>query len=490
MYFDYARFLGFDAKIKNSHIDRDEFLKNKEPTGTDILDPILYPEVHLRKQKMKESFISGELAAKNLVSRMNQGIRTIVTLRKFEKNIDKKVKAATALVWSNCYDLGLIYAFCGDKSKSWSSVCVAIKKLVKSAGLDYMLDSEIVFKVSTKMSPALMAKKQILQAGIKLICKEEVAQNNLRVKVGPNDHLRPFWSIFTKEFNSLEIGTKQFLLDNLDVLDKPKMNKIKSCLKSIYRKRFDHNGPISDKKRLDLLTKNLYSRAKVKKRKRDYEIEVEKRNQGNEMRKIRLIESLQKTPVPRRKAHSELLQTPPIIRKIHLCNAPVRATEINNRSIIDTPTNTDDPLFIGDIDDPLFIGELFSNFDLPIENSRNVPSTFLECQASIIDVPSSSNVRFLNKSTTFSEDASDFQFNFQLENVADAETTSVVSSINESFCLTDKEHDVATANTANKCKKSRITYSPDVEHINFQPNQPMAILSGAVSYTHLRAHET
>ena len=86
-----------------------------------MIDPILNPEHQvLRKSKNnRNSKISAEPAGKNLIARLNEAIRTISTLRKFETNIVKKVDAATALVWSNVYDIGLIYAYCGEKSNIW-----------------------------------------------------------------------------------------------------------------------------------------------------------------------------------------------------------------------------------------------------------------------------------------------------------------------------------------------------------------------------------
>ena len=192
VYFDYAKFLGFDIQIENSHLS--SIPQGNAVSGIDILDPVIYPdEVILRKQrKPKKSKISAIPAASNLISRLNQGMRTIATLRKFEKNIDKKVKAATQLVWSNCYDIGLVYAFCGENSKSWSQVCVAVRKVIKSAGLDYLTDSSLIYQVSTKMDPVMMAKKQIIQAGIKFLNAEEIIATKYRVLRKPDIENRPF----------------------------------------------------------------------------------------------------------------------------------------------------------------------------------------------------------------------------------------------------------------------------------------------------------
>ena len=72
-----------------------------------------------------------------------------------------------------------------------------------------------------------MAKKQIIQLGIKFLDKEAVSNNRFLVKIGPDDHLKPFWSTFLHEFNGLPLSSRKFIINKLDVSDKEKMNAIK-----------------------------------------------------------------------------------------------------------------------------------------------------------------------------------------------------------------------------------------------------------------------
>jgi hypothetical protein len=206
------------------------------------------------------------------------------------------------------------------------------------------------------MSPSLMARKQILQSGIKLIDMQLILDNNLRVPKLPGDEYRPFWSVFTNEFNTLEIDTRKFILENLDVFSKQKMDKIKNHLRSIYRKKFDLNGPISKDKRIQLLTKNLYSKAVVEKRKREHEENKLRRAQVVKVRELRAQERLLCTPTQKRKAHSTLPQTPQVIRQVSLCDAPVREPKAKRRFI--------------DMDDPECLATLFDDFDFSIEQPR------------------------------------------------------------------------------------------------------------------------
>ena len=118
----------------------------------------------------------------------------------------------TQLAWSNCYDLGLIFVYCGEKSKAWSDVCVAIRRIIKVAGLDYMTDNRNVYKVSLKMNVICIAKKQILQAGLKFLDPLEIAESNFRIQRTENDKHMPFWFAFLNEFNSLTLELRKFLI--------------------------------------------------------------------------------------------------------------------------------------------------------------------------------------------------------------------------------------------------------------------------------------
>ena len=226
-------------------------------------------------RNIKYSKISGDPAAHNLISRLKKSITIISTLRKYENNINKKVDAATKLVWSNCYDIGQVYAYCSDKI--WAKVVITIKSVIKSAGLDHMTDSEVVFQVSTKISPKWMARKQIVQLGIKFLNPEQVIFDRYKVRRKPNDESRPFWFYFLTEFNSLPYDIRTFIINNLNVHNKASLSKIKHRLKKYYTNKCNLNGPLSKEKRTKLLCKNLYSREKINKRKRDYESSLDNR---------------------------------------------------------------------------------------------------------------------------------------------------------------------------------------------------------------------
>ena len=92
--------------------------------------------------KNKFDIISGDLAVDNLISRLNECVRVISTLRKVSSDISLKMDAATKCVWNCCYDIGLVYAY-ASKNK-FEKVTTCIKKVLKAAGLDQLTDSNVI----------------------------------------------------------------------------------------------------------------------------------------------------------------------------------------------------------------------------------------------------------------------------------------------------------------------------------------------------------
>ena len=217
--------------------------------------------------KRSVDFVSGDRTADELIGRLNAGVRLINTLRKVSNDIEMKVDAATKLVWSSCYDIGLVYAYASQKKFKAIETC--IRKLIRSAGLDNMMSSDLVYQCSTRLPPLLMAKKQMIQLGIKFLDPDRVRDNRFLIEQTCTDYLRPFWSKFLKEFNSLPLELRKEMIENLNVLDKAKMQIIKTRLRSFYRKEFSPSGILTKEKRETILTKNLYSRLRVEKRKCD-----------------------------------------------------------------------------------------------------------------------------------------------------------------------------------------------------------------------------
>ena len=106
----------------------------------------------------------------------------------------------TSLVWSSIYDIGVIYPFVDNKT--WESIEVTIRKAIKLAGLDTRTDSHTIYQLSLKVSPKLIATKQIVQLGVKATAPSMIGNRNL-IKQAPGDEFRPFRKRFLEEFNRL-----------------------------------------------------------------------------------------------------------------------------------------------------------------------------------------------------------------------------------------------------------------------------------------------
>ena len=205
--------------------------------------------------------INGGKAADNCLSRLKSCYPIIMTLRKTERNVMSRIKLATQLVWTCCFDLGLIV--CYTNSSRLDEISTAHRKLIKLAGLDQLTTASIVYKLSTTISTKQMADKQIICLGLKMVDRQVVGDNrNLvpAVNAGPE---RPFWSKFRNLFNALPSKTRQFLAERIDPLDKGKAASVKEHLMNFYRRQLDPLGPLDDKKKEKLLKKHRYSRPKV-----------------------------------------------------------------------------------------------------------------------------------------------------------------------------------------------------------------------------------
>ena len=183
-------------------------------------------------KKTKES-VTGDPAAVAMIARLNESVRVMNTIRKVSNNLERRIGNACNLVYKSCYDIGLVY--CYASSSYFKDIEICIKKVLKSAGLDWLLDSEILYRITLQTSPKLMAIKQIIQLGIKEIDPFKVKNNRYLIKHRTHDELRPFWSKFRFEFNNLPKPIRVFIVDNLNPLDKPSVEKIKARLKTHFR---------------------------------------------------------------------------------------------------------------------------------------------------------------------------------------------------------------------------------------------------------------
>ena len=222
--------------------------------------------------KISKNNVNVSDAVSNLISRLNGCCRVVSSMRKHgstPKKVELRVDIATKLVWAACYDIGLCYSYCSKGE--FSNIERSIRKVIKSAGLDWMTPSEIIYKISTKLTPEIMAKKQMVQLGIKFLDAEEVAKNRYLVPTVTHDELKPFWKKFKSEFNELPIKLRKTIIDILDPENRSKMDQIKDRIKSHYLGLLYPLGVPEPPKIEKLIAKHLYSWQVVLERKRGYE---------------------------------------------------------------------------------------------------------------------------------------------------------------------------------------------------------------------------
>ena len=216
-----------------------------------------------------------EKAADNCLARLSGCFATVVASRKVERNLLNRIQVATSMIWACCYDIGLIYCFV--PSTKFNEISIRIRKLVKIAGLDQLTPKDVVYKLSTCLSPELMAAKQIIQLGLKMSNIDEIGNNRFLIKAQVGDERKPFWSVFTQQFNQLPQVTRKFIHENVDHLDKAKVQKIKNHLKCVFIQKENNRKALNKREKMKLAKKYQYSRAKVAARISQAETIAEKR---------------------------------------------------------------------------------------------------------------------------------------------------------------------------------------------------------------------
>ena len=235
--------------------------------GIDKLPPMLGLGFEKPTRPRGPLKISANLAASNCISRLKACYSIVMTARKQENNIHKRLQMATQLVWTCCFDLGMIS--CYASSPLFDDISIAHRKLVKLAGLDQLTPGNIVYKLSTTISTRQMASKQVICLGIKhkMVNKQVVTNNRFLIPAFNSGKERPFWSEFRRLFNALPRSNREFITERIDPLDKNKANSVKEHLTLYYQRQLDGSGPIDKKMRDKLVKTHRYSRLKVIKRK-------------------------------------------------------------------------------------------------------------------------------------------------------------------------------------------------------------------------------
>ena len=445
-------------EYQNRYVYREQLLGFKfsvigAPPAREKEIPSSRSEFHMSLRNTRSeghyTIISGDPAASELISRLASAARTMYTLRKFEKNILTNLKAATALVWSSCYDLGCVRAYCSDSI--WNDVCKSIRKVIKAAGLDHMTNSEIVYRVSTGYSPDIMALKQIVQLGIKFLDEDSFSES-YKVLLPDSETTRPFWHRFVTEFNALPYTLREYIADSLDPGNKSAMDKIKRRLKSHYTVLYNPNGKLTKDKISKLIDENSYSKAKIEKRKRDYEVIRQSRITASLVRAKKEKDKLLATPCKRRKKFSTSFVTPKVLRQIAHCYGPKRDAvkdDLHTDYIIEGSTPLKRPRdqvaldHSGSVSKRLRSSDNAANASNHVENVRRAIPDLIHVD--FLDIPSGKP-----RPTGIFEDVISFEHceDIQMyQSTSYSEIDSELACSPTSFRISDPGHDIVVSGT-------------------------------------------
>ena len=227
------------------------------------LPPLLGVGFGKNKRKSKTLFVSTEKAANNLLARLRADMGIVIASRKTERNLTNRLKTATSLVWKSCYDIGTIYPYM--TAAKFDEIVITIRKVIKLAGLDQLTPREVVYTLSTTISPLRMAHKQIIALGIKQISPQVLNENRNLVPSSPDDKVRPFHNTFKTVFNLLPSKTRKFIQKRMDPRNEGMKTAVKEHLKALFQLEISGFTDDIDKKR-KLAQRHRYSKQKVDKR--------------------------------------------------------------------------------------------------------------------------------------------------------------------------------------------------------------------------------
>ena len=209
-------------------------------------------------------FVNTDASAEAMINKLKFNTKKVITSRKVIPSIHKRVNLATGLVHASCTNLAICSIF--SSKKMMDDVYLKIRNMIKSAGLDYRTPTEELYKISLGMSPEMIAKKQIIQIGIKNNDMVTVQNNRYNVRRSRETDTKPLQSAFAIYFNELPTDLRHKICYTYNGVDlyHTKMDKIKALLKSHFRTKFCGKN-FDDKEKSKLIVKNKYSLQKVKK---------------------------------------------------------------------------------------------------------------------------------------------------------------------------------------------------------------------------------
>ena len=99
---------------------------------------------------VRNNQVTVNAAIENATKRLNGCVRVVSSMRKSGNSITRtkfRIEVATKMIWSACYDIGLCYSYCTNPE--WNRIETCIRKVVKSAGIDWLTNRNVIYQIST-----------------------------------------------------------------------------------------------------------------------------------------------------------------------------------------------------------------------------------------------------------------------------------------------------------------------------------------------------
>ena len=213
-------------------------------------------------------YISTDPSADIVISLLNGICSTVITARKIYPDIMDRLDISTKLLLKHTsHVLAILYVYCSEAK--WTAFCIAIRKVIRTAGLDYMCDRDTVYRLSIKLPPSTIAVRQVITIGLKLVDTKSMAKSESRylAKPGKDDTNKPFLSTFQKKFNKLPYTLRHVIINLYNSNTPESILIIKGHLNDHFLVEYNGTTEYTLIKLQQMALKNIYSIDNGKRRK-------------------------------------------------------------------------------------------------------------------------------------------------------------------------------------------------------------------------------
>lgn len=264
-----------DDEMEKAKVNHEKFKGSQKYKLIDSCEILSFAFHVMNKRLPKLHMVNVSESLNTLVGRLNKRNRYVVTSRKKFKSLKRRIELASSLIWSQLYDIGLIYPFVSETN--FEKISTAIRSVVKNAGLDRFTSANDVYRMSLGISPKNIALKQLVMIGLKKIDPITVQNNRYLARITADCVNKPCLHKALTTFNAYKLDMRKTIIDNLvnqlnRGVEKLNYDAAKNTIKKYYSDELFTidgvvlKGKIRKQFIYDLIGKNKYSRDKVRER--------------------------------------------------------------------------------------------------------------------------------------------------------------------------------------------------------------------------------